>query len=61
MDFGNKEVYEAYKNGILRVLFDFYRQGRLTKEEIMDIAFNGYSISEEEFETKYEEYVTEIG
>lgn len=61
MDFGNKEVYEAYKNGILRVLFDFYRQGRLTKEEIMDIAFNGYSISEETFETKYEEYVTEIG
>lgn len=61
MDFGNKEVYEAYKNGILKVLYDFYRQGRLTKEEIMDIAFNGYSISEEEFETKYEEYVTEIG
>lgn len=61
MDFGNKEVYEAYKNGILKVLFDFYRQGRLTKEEITDIAFNGYSISEEEFETKYEEYVTEIG
>lgn len=60
MDFGNKEVYEAYKNGILRVLFDFYRQGRLTKEEIMDIAFNGYSISEEEFETKHEEYIREI-
>lgn len=61
MDFGNKEIYEAYKNGILKVLFDFCRHGRLTKEEIMDIAFNGYSISEEEFETKYEEYVREIG
>lgn len=60
MDFGNKEVYEAYKNGILKVLYDFYRQGRLTKEEIMDIAFNGYSISEEEFETKHEEYIREI-
>lgn len=57
MDFENKDIYEAYKNGILKVLFDICNRGKMTKNEVMDMAFNGYTISEEEFETKYEEYL----